>query len=117
MSQRLGVASFTPLWHKDPREHMQSLVEHGFKVIFTSVSTEGMNASWVGKSLEGESLKELIGISERNRFNLDGEGGEFETIVVGAPHMRRDVVIKGEVAWEGLRGSLEVLSCKLARNR
>ena len=117
MCQRLGVASFTPLWHKDPREHMQSLVEHGFKVIFTSVSTEGMNAGWVGKSLEGESLKELIDISERNRFNLDGEGGEFETIVVGAPHMRRDVVIKGEVAWEGSRGSLEVLSCKLARNR
>ena len=59
-------------------------------------------------------LKELIDLSERHRFNLDGEGGEFETIVVSAPHMRKDVKIEGEVVWEGSRGSLEVLSCILS---
>ena len=26
MCQRLGIASFSPLWHKDPREHIQSLL-------------------------------------------------------------------------------------------
>ena len=114
MCQRLGIASFCPLWHKDPREHMQSLLEHGFGVIFTSVSTEGMSADWVGRTLEVESLNELIDLSQRHRFNLDGEGGEFETIVVSAPHMRRDVVVQGEVDWTGSRGSLEVLSCKLS---
>ena len=114
MCQRLGVASFCPLWHKDPREHMRSLANHGFSVIFTSVSTDGMGAEWVGRSLEGESLKELMDLSKRHRFNLDGEGGEFETIVVSAPHMRKDVKIEGEVVWKGSRGSLEVLSCKLS---
>ena len=93
---------------------MQSLLEHGFGVIFTSVSTEGMSADWVGRTLEVESLNELIDLSQRHRFNLDGEGGEFETIVVSAPHMRRDVVVQGEVDWMGSRGSLEVLSCKLS---
>ena len=114
MCQRLGIASFCPLWHKDPREHMQSLLEHGFGVIFTSVSTEGMSEDWVGRILEGESLNELIDLSRRHRFNLDGEGGEFETIVVSAPHMRRDVIVEGEVVWTGSRGSLEVLSCELS---
>ena len=114
MCQRLGIASFCPLWHKDPREHMQSLLEHGFGVIFTSVSTEGMSADWVGRTLEGESLNELIDLSQRHRFNLDGEGGEFETIVVSGPHMRRDIVVQGEVVWKGSRGSLEVLSCELS---
>jgi len=114
MCQRLGIASFCPLWHKDPREHMQSLLEHGFGVIFTSVSTEGMSADWVGRTLEVESLNELIDLSKRHRFNLDGEGGEFETIVVSAPHMRRDVVVQGEVDWTGSRGSFELLSCELS---
>ena len=114
MCQRLGIASFSPLWHKDPREHMQSLLEHGFGVVFTSVSTEGMSADWVGRTLEGGSLNELIDLSKRHRFNLDGEGGEFETIVVSAPHMRRDVILEGEAVWKGSRGSLEVLSCELS---
>ena len=93
---------------------MHSLVNHGFGVIFASVSADGMGAEWVGRTLEGGSLKELIDLSERHRFNLDGEGGEFETIVVSAPHMRKDVKIEGEVVWKGSRGSLEVLSCKLS---
>ena len=93
---------------------MQSLVEHGFGVVFTSVSTEGMSSDWVGRTLEGESLNELVDLSESHRFNLDGEGGEFETIVVSAPHMRRDVILEGEVVWKGSRGSLEVLSCVLS---
>ena len=114
MCQRLGIASFCPLWHKDSRAHMRSLIEHGFGVIFASVSTEGMSADWVGKTLDGKSLNELIDLSQRHRFNLDGEGGEFETIVVSAPHMRRAVVVEGEVVWTGSRGSLEVLTCELS---
>ena len=114
MCQRLGIASFCPLWHKDSRDHMRSLIEHGFGVIFASVSTEGMSADWVGKTLDGKSLNELIDLSQRHRFNLDGEGGEFETIVVSAPHMRRAVVVEGEVVWTGSRGSLEVLTCELS---
>ncbi len=93
---------------------MQSLLEHGFGVVFTSVSTEGMSADWVGRTLERESLEELMGLSKNHRFNLDGEGGEFETIVVSAPHMARDLILEGEVVWKGNRGSLEVLSCELS---
>ncbi len=114
MCQRLGIASFSPLWHKDQGEHMQSFLEHGFGVVFTSVSTEGMSADWVGRTLDGESLNELRDLSKRHRFNLDGEGGEFETIVVSAPHMRRDVILEGETFWKGSRGSLEILSCRLS---
>ena len=114
MCQRLGIASFSPLWHKDQGEHMQSFLEHGFGVVFTSVSTEGMSADWVGRTLDRESLNELMDLSERHRFNLDGEGGEFETIVVSAPHMRRDVILEGETFWKGSRGSLEILSCRLS---
>ena len=117
MCQRLGIISFSPLWHKDPREHMQSLLEHGFGVVFTSVSTEGMSADWIGRTLERGSLNELIDLAKRHRFNLDGEGGEFETIVVSAPHMKKDVILEGEVVWKGSRGSLQVLSCKLSGKR
>jgi len=56
----------------------------------------------------------LADISEEYRFNLDGEGGEFETIVIGAPHMRRKILLEGETVWDGPRGVFEVKSCRLS---
>jgi len=88
-------------------------VEHGFEVVFTSVSTEGMDAGWVGMNLDGDSLRILKEASREYRFNLDGEGGEFETIVTDAPHMKRKILLDGEVIWRGSRGVLEVKSCRL----
>ena len=113
MCERLGVRSFCPLWHKDQCEHMESLVEHGFEVVFTSVSTEGMDERWIGRKLDKDSLKLLKEASGKYRFNLDGEGGEFETIVTDAPHMKRKIVLDGDVFWYGSRGVLELKSCRL----
>ena len=113
MCERLGIRSFCPLWHKDQFEHMESLVEHGFEVVFTSVSTEGMDERWIGSKLDEDSLNELKEASREFRFNLDGEGGEFETIVTDAPHMKRKILLDGEVVWLGSRGVLELKSCRL----
>ena len=113
MCERLGIRSFCPLWHKDQFDHMESLVEHGFEVVFTSVSTEGMDERWIGSKLDEDTLNELKEASREFRFNLDGEGGEFETIVTDAPHMKRKILLDGEVVWLGSRGVLELKSCRL----
>ena len=113
MCERLGIRSFCPLWHKDQFEHMESLVEHGFEVVFTSVSTEGMDERWIGSKLDEDALNELKEASREFRFNLDGEGGEFETIVTDAPNMKRKILLDGEVIWHGSRGVLELKSCRL----
>ena len=113
MCEKIGIRSFCPLWHKGQTDHMESLVEHGFEVVFTSVSTEGMDEEWIGKKLDKESLEILVEASKKYRFNLDGEGGEFETIVTGAPHMRRKILLEGEAVWYGSRGVFELKSCRL----
>ena len=113
MCEKIGIRSFCPLWHKGHIDHMESLVEHGFEVVFTSVSTEGMDEGWIGKKLDKESLEILVEASKKYRFNLDGEGGEFETIVTGAPHMRRKILLEGEAVWYGSRGVFELKSCRL----
>ena len=113
MCERLGIRSFCPLWHKDQAMHMESLVDHGFEVAFTSVSTEGMDEGWLGRELDEDSLRILKEASSEYRFNLDGEGGEFETIVTDAPHMKRKIMLEGEAIWHGSRGVFELKSCGL----
>jgi diphthine-ammonia ligase len=43
-----------------------------------------------------------------------GEGGEFETLVVDAPHMDRRIEIDADPVWEGTRGHLDITDARLA---
>jgi asparagine synthase (glutamine-hydrolysing) len=108
MAQRLGIKSFCPLWHHNSLDHMRDLVNHGFELIFCSVSCDGLNQEWIGKKLDSTSLDELELIAKQYRFSIDGEGGEFETTVLNSPWMNRRISINGDTVWAGQRGHLSI---------
>ena len=113
MCERLDLISYCPLWHHDSLEHMNSLIEHGFDVRIVSVSCEGLDESWLGEKISKESLEKLIYLSEKYRFNLDGEGGEFETITLNAPHFEKAIICEGEKIWNGNRGVWNITKIQL----
>ena len=114
MCEKLGIISFCPMWHHDPELHMNSLVNHGFDVRIISVSSEGLDESWLGRKITRESLDELIQLSRKYRFNLDGEGGEFETITLNAPHFKKSIHCEGEISWDGVRGAWNITKIHLS---
>ncbi len=114
MCERLGIISFCPVWHHDSELHMNALVEHGFDVRIVSVSSEGLDKSWLGKRITKENLKVLTELSKKYRFNLDGEGGEFETITLDAPHFSKPIQCEGVVAWDGTRGTWNLTKIQLS---
>ena len=114
MCEKLGLISYCPLWHHNPEEHMHSLIDHGFDVRIVSVSTDGLGEEWLGQKITQDSLEELTRISANYRFNLDGEGGEFETIVVDAPHMSQPIAVSGHSNWKGNRGTWILESAKIS---
>lgn len=113
MCERLDLISYCPLWHHDSLEHMNSLIEHGFDVRIVSVSCEGLDESWLGEKISKGSLEKLIDLSEKYRFNLDGEGGEFETITLNAPHFEKAIICEGEKNWNGNRGVWNIKKIQL----
>ena len=114
MCEKLGIISFCPMWHHDPELHMNSLVNHGFDVRIISVSSEGLDQNWLGRKITRESLDELIQLSRKYRFNLDGEGGEFETITLDAPHFKKSIHCEGEISWNGVRGTWNITKIHLS---
>ena len=54
-----------------------------------------------------KSLDLLEQRSKAFRFNVDGEGGEYETLVVAGPHLGGRLQCKGTVQWDGTRGTFE----------
>ena len=104
MCQRLDIHSFSPLWHQTPIEHLSGMVETGFEIMLTSVSCEGLDHTWLGHVLTDASLKHLHELSNKHRFNVDGEGGEYETFVLGGPIWSRSLKVDGEEEHTASRG-------------
>ena len=106
MCEELGIISFTPLWHQSSNSHMENLVKNGFKVMITGVSCDGLGENWLGCILDENSLNELDSLAKKFRFHVDGEGGEYETLVVAGPHMKGELELNYETHWDGVRGHL-----------
>lgn len=106
MSEELGIKSFTPLWHQSSHSHMENLVANGFKVMITGVSSDGLGSEWLGCVLDVDSLMKLQSTASKYRFHFDGEGGEYETLVIAGPHMNGELELKFEAHWDGVRGHL-----------
>ena len=113
MCDNLEIKSFAPLWHNNSNSHMSNLVEDGFEMMITSVSCDGLDESWIGKLIDRENLVKLSNISQKYRFSIDGEGGEFETSVVNAPHFKSKILMEGEKIWNNGRGYFQITSLKI----
>ena len=85
---------------------MRGLVENGFEVMITGVSSEGLTSEWLGRTLTLENLVELQSLAAKYRFHVDGEGGEYETLVIAGPHMVGQLDLHYKIEWDGIRGSL-----------
>jgi len=106
MCHELNIISFTPLWHQSSISHMTNLVSNGFKVMITGVSCEGLGSEWLGCILDNDSLGELSRLADKYRFHVDGEGGEYETLVISGPHMKGELNLDYQKHWDGVRGHL-----------
>ncbi len=82
IGHRLGLKTFAPLWHKDPDTYMRSLLHAGYHIRFSRVAADGLDDSWAGAPLDATALARLATL----RMHVAGEGGEYETVVLDAPH-------------------------------
>ena len=111
--EELAIHSFSPLWHHDAERHMHELLECGMEMWMVSVSCDGLDEDWLGRKLDIEAFDELSKLSSKFRFSIDGEGGEFETIITSGPHMNGRIVFEAGHQWSGNRGHLNITAMKL----
>jgi diphthamide synthase (EF-2-diphthine--ammonia ligase) len=77
--------------------------------MITGVSSDGLGKEWLGCILDHSSLERLNKLASKYRFHVDGEGGEYETLVVAGPHMKGELSIDFDIEWDGVRGHLNFL--------
>lgn len=113
----LGLKSCAPLWHRDPVEYMEEIIGLGFEVIITSVAAEGLDESWLGKTIDKDVLDEIIQLNKKYGIHIGFEGGEAETLVLDGPIFNKKIkVIESENIWEGDSGYFLIKKAELEEN-
>ena len=114
LCKKLNLKSVAPLWESEPKQYLDDLISSDFVFIITSVSSGGLDDSWLGKKIGVEEIKELQHLSEKFGFNLNFEGGEAETFVLNCPLFSHPIeILKEEKSWDGYRGRFEILDARL----
>lgn len=113
LCDRNDLALHAPLWGRDPERLLRGMLDAGFEITIVRVAADGLDASWLGRTLDGTALEELRDLHERHGVHLLGEGGEYETLVTDGPHMSRPIRIDAEPEWEGTHGRLRIHAAHL----
>jgi diphthine-ammonia ligase len=91
--ERLGIKSFSPLWHKNQEMLLHDQVKAGFHIIIVGVFAEGFDETWLGRTIDVETIDELVNLHHKQGINIAGEGGEYETLVLSGPMFSKKLVI------------------------
>ncbi len=104
----IGIKSFAPLWHKNPRELIGEMVEEGFEIMIVGCFAEGLDERWLGRVLDEKALAELDRLHDRYGIHVAGEGGEYESMVLYGPHMKKRICVEYEKEWHVHSGKIVV---------
>lgn len=91
---KLSLACFSPLWHKNQEEYMKELISKDFEIIFSSIAADGLDESWLGKKITMKDVEKLIKLNSKIGLNVAGEGGEFESLVLNCPLFKKRIKVK-----------------------
>jgi diphthine-ammonia ligase len=106
---KLNLKIISPLWGVDQKQYMKKLIESDFKFIITSVSSDGLDDSWLGREITTNDIDTLEKLSSKYGFNLSFEGGEAESLVLNCPLFISPLkIIQSNKTWDGYRGRFEI---------
>ena len=117
VADELGLKVFAPLWHKDQEVEMRELIKKGFDVIISSVASDGLDESFLGRKVDESLLNDLLKINKKTKINLAFEGGEAETLVLDCPLFNSKIkILKAEKEMDGeFSGRYNVIEVKLTK--
>jgi diphthine-ammonia ligase len=91
----LGLVCINPLWGKNQKEILEELVARDFEVLIVGVFAYPLDQAFLGRIIDSGFISEMEVLEEKYKINIAGEGGEFETFVLGCPLFSRSLKVVG----------------------
>jgi len=93
IAEKLELKTFSPLWHKDQEKEITEIINNKFEIIFSQIAADGLDPSWIKRKITKKDIESLKKINKKNKLNIAGEGGEFESLVLNCPLFKKKIKI------------------------
>jgi diphthine-ammonia ligase len=104
--EELGLRHVSPLWGRSSPELLDEVLDAGMEFMITAVAARGLDETWLGRVIDRAAARDLKVLSGRYGFDVCGEGGEMETLVLDAPWFGGQLeIVRARKIWDGVRGS------------
>jgi len=103
VADKLALKIFSPLWHLDQEMEMWDMLHRGFEIILSSVAADGLDKSWLGRTITEKDIHALVILHKKYGVNIAGEGGEFESLVLDCPLFKKKIkILQSEIIEENV---------------
>jgi len=117
LCDKLNLICIAPLWDTEPKAYMDELLTSDFHFMMITVSSDGLDETWLGKLISKSDIEILNNLSKNFGFNLNFEGGEAETFVIDCPLFSNPIKVNHFTKkWDGYRGRFEIVDAELNNN-
>ncbi|MBN1275670.1 diphthine--ammonia ligase [Candidatus Woesearchaeota archaeon] len=111
----LGLKAYAPLWHLEQESELRELLREGFVVTMSSIAGEGLSEEWLGRAIGEKEVEVLVRLRDKIGFNVAGEGGEYESLVLDCPLFKKRLMIQAKREMENsITGRITVTKAFLA---
>jgi len=110
----LGIKMYAPLWHMEPVGLLREMIAL-MDIRMVKVAAAGMDESWLGRIFDEKMIGDLKELNRKYRVHINGEGGEYESLVLDAPFYKKRIhLIEARNLWMGDYGIMKVVRAELA---
>lgn len=112
--RELNLNSVAPLWQENPIHLLKEIVNLKFDVIIVGVYAYGFDKGWLGRKMNSKTIHDLVELNKRYQISVIGEGGEYETLVLDAPFLKKRIqLVSVRRVWENHSGYMLVEEARL----
>lgn len=90
---KLKIELHSPLWQMDQEKEIELLLNNNFKFMICKIAALGLDEKYLGKVISKEDLSDFKKLNKKYGFNIAGEGGEYETVVIDSPMFNKKIEI------------------------
>lgn len=90
---KLKIELHSPLWQMDQEKEIELLLNNNFKFMICKIAALGLDEKYLGKVISKEDLTDFKKLNKKYGFNIAGEGGEYETVVIDSPMFNKKIEI------------------------
>lgn len=101
VAKKFDIDLIVPYQSLTSEELFDKTIDSGFYIMLTDVASDGLGPEWIGKKLDKENAEEFKRLSKKFGFDILGEGGYYNSLVLDGPIFSKKIqILNSKIVWD-----------------